>query len=328
LAKEVQGVLLDILKIIGPFLGGGLAGALLNEWFRRRGARVQRIPLIERVNRVVSPELEGFTLARLTGAGQDRRLERVRNVREYQLTLRNTSTVHLQDVEIQFEFPSHDVEAWAGKPAVSKTAPVSVEAATAEPRMKGYRWRIPQFPSSDSVEFTFRAVDPATDDYEVALYKSGRVVIERSKGESPGASRSSLHRAMVMMMGTAALAAVFAMSPVVRVVWPERAKSVAALNESGCALVVTSSFEQLNSGGWPWDGPWQISHRFLNAGTQRCVVDAGQLTGAPVAIESAGDFTRTLFSQTRPTLIQRDFSLGPDSATHRVRVNLYAEAQP
>ena len=95
-----QSVVIEILKIILPLLGGGAVGALLNEWLRRRGARVQAIPLIERVNRPVSPELKGLTLARLTGDGQTRRLEEIKNVREYQFTLRNTSTVHLQDVEI------------------------------------------------------------------------------------------------------------------------------------------------------------------------------------------------------------------------------------
>jgi hypothetical protein len=54
-------VVLEILKILLPLLGGGAVGALLNEWLRRRGARVQAIPLIERVNRLVSPELKGLT---------------------------------------------------------------------------------------------------------------------------------------------------------------------------------------------------------------------------------------------------------------------------
>jgi hypothetical protein len=178
-------VVLEILKILLPLLGGGAVGALLNEWLRRRGARVQAIPLIERVNRLVSPELKGLTLARLTGDGQTRRLEEIKNVRDYQFTPRNTSTVHLQDVEIQFEFPTDDVEAWAERPALSKTAPVPADAVVTEPWKKGYRWRIPHLPSTDSIEFTFRAVNPASGDYEVALYKSGSVVIEKSKGEPP-----------------------------------------------------------------------------------------------------------------------------------------------
>jgi hypothetical protein len=178
---------LEILKIVLPFLSGGLAGAVLSEWLRRRHGKVQAIPLIERVNRLVNPGLKGFTLARVTGGGAahqgGRQLEEVKNVREYQLSLQNTSTVHLQDVEIQFEFPTEDVEAWASRPVRSKTAPVSVDPVVTEPWKKGFRWRIPHLPSTDSIEFTFRAVDTVSGDYEVALYKSDRIVIEKSKGE-------------------------------------------------------------------------------------------------------------------------------------------------
>lgn len=78
------------------FLSGGLAGARLNEWYRQKHSRLQKIPLIERVNRLVSPKLQrGITLARAVGEGPDRQLEELNNLREYQLTLRNTSTVHL-----------------------------------------------------------------------------------------------------------------------------------------------------------------------------------------------------------------------------------------
>ena len=118
----------EILKIVLPFLGGGLTGALLNEWFRRRSGKLQSIPLIERVNRRVSPELEGFTLAPVIGDPRNQQLEEVENVREYQLTLRNTATIHLQNVEIQFEFPTEDIEGWVSRPALSKTAPIPIEA--------------------------------------------------------------------------------------------------------------------------------------------------------------------------------------------------------
>ncbi len=171
-------MLSDILKIVLSLV----AGAGLNEWLRRRHSKIQRIPLIERVNRLVKQEMQGFALARVTGDPENRKLEEVENIREYQLTLRNTSDVHLQDVEIQFEFPTDDVEAWAERPALSKTAPVPVDALITEPWKKGYRWRIPQLPSTDSIEFTFRSINPASDSYAVALYKSDRVVIERSKG--------------------------------------------------------------------------------------------------------------------------------------------------
>jgi hypothetical protein len=131
----------------------------------------------------VSPGLEGFTLARVTGGPESQQLEEVENVREYQLTLRNTATVHLHDVEIQFEFPTEDIEGWVSRPALSKTAPIPTDAVVAQPWKKGFRWRIPHLPSSDSIEFSFKAVNPPSSDYEVALYNVDRVVIEKSKGE-------------------------------------------------------------------------------------------------------------------------------------------------
>jgi hypothetical protein len=55
--------MLELAKILASLLGGGLAGAFLNELLRRRREKVQRVQLIERVNRPVSA-LEGFTVAR------------------------------------------------------------------------------------------------------------------------------------------------------------------------------------------------------------------------------------------------------------------------
>ncbi len=163
----------------------GTAGAFLNEWYRRRKGKVQPIPLIERVNRSVSPELEGITLARLVGNEADRHLEALHNLREYQLTLRNTSTINLQNVEIQFEFPVEDIEAWASRPALSKTALILIESVAADPWKKSFRWRIAHLPAGDSVEFTFRAVNPPSESYEAALYNSDLVIVEKVVGEPP-----------------------------------------------------------------------------------------------------------------------------------------------
>src|SRR5205807_8399098 len=106
--------MIEALKIVAALLGGGLTGALLNRWFQSRDRRLQRIPLIERVNRIVSHQLQGITLARKVG-NDSTHLEELNSLREYQLTLRNTSTIHLQDVEIQFEFPTEDSQAWASR---------------------------------------------------------------------------------------------------------------------------------------------------------------------------------------------------------------------
>jgi hypothetical protein len=109
--------MLEALKIIASLLGGGLAGVFVNEWLRRRREKVQRVQLIERVNRPVSA-LEGFTVARPSADGA---LVEVKDVREYQLTMRNSTSTHLVDVEVQFDFPASDVQALVSLPAMSRT---------------------------------------------------------------------------------------------------------------------------------------------------------------------------------------------------------------
>jgi hypothetical protein len=193
--KRVKLLLIEILKIIVTFISGGLAGGLLIEWFRRRNSRVQPIPLIERVNRLLSPDLEGIALARVVDDAGRRQLQELKNLREYQLTLRNTSSLHLQDVEIQFEFPAEDVQAWVSRPTLSKTALVPTKAGAVEPPWKRtFRWIIPHLPSGDSVEFTFRAVDPSSDKYEVALYKADRVIVNKVQGEPAAPTNRELSR--------------------------------------------------------------------------------------------------------------------------------------
>jgi hypothetical protein len=91
--------MLELIKILASFIGGGLAGAVFNEWFRRRREKVQRIQLVERVNRLIDP-IEGFTLARVTSEG-DGELREVRDLREYQLTMRNSTSTHLQNADVQ-----------------------------------------------------------------------------------------------------------------------------------------------------------------------------------------------------------------------------------
>jgi hypothetical protein len=176
---------MEILKLIVAFLSGGAAGQVLAELFRRRAGRIQTIRLIERVNREVRPELKGVTLARVTTIGLQRQLEEVPSLREYQLTLRNTSKVHLQNVEIQFEFPTEDVQAWASRPVRSQTALIARDATANEPWKKAFRWQIPHLPVGDSVEFTFQAVAPPSNNYLAALYNSERVVIERVTADRP-----------------------------------------------------------------------------------------------------------------------------------------------
>jgi hypothetical protein len=320
-------VSLEVLKIVLPFLGGGLAGAVLNEWLRRRSGRLQLIPLIERVNRLVGPELKGFTLARVSGAAQNPRLEEVKNVREYQLTLRNTSPIHLRDVEIQFEFPTEDVEGWASRPTLSKTAPMPVDVLAAEPWKKAFRWRIPHLPSTDSIEFSFKAVNPQSEDYEVALYGTDRVVIGKSKGE-PVAKKSS-HRDLMFALSTTALATVVAFA----VPWlmPENGSKVTPLRDADCMLTIVSSYERFahtTKDAWPWTGgPWQISDQIVNMGAQNCTVQGGKIAAVRVELSPGNDVKRTTYSANRPKLMIRELSFGRENVSRKAQAEFYEEAQ-
>jgi len=271
-------------------------------------------------------------LARVTGDPENRKLEEIENIREYQLTLRNTSDVHLQDVEIQFEFPTDDVEAWAERPALSKTAPVPVDALITEPWKKGYRWRIPQLPSTDSIEFTFRSINPASDNYAVALYKSDRVVIERSKGEpsargsfSFGVEKLEILNfvipgiLMVCVLGILATLLLSGQSP-----FPGSTSNLAEVKEDGCAVMVMSSFDRVYGDGWFWTRPWQITQRVVNNGPANCTVKADQLIG-PEMIPAFNQETRETLSKPKPQLVDRTLFVGRDSPTHVAKVKVYGE---
>ena len=226
--------MLEIAKLVVTFLSGGFAGALLTEWFRRRGSRVQSIPLIERVNRLVNPELEGITLARRSST--DSPLEELKNLREYQLTMRNDSSIHLQDADVQFDFPADDVVGVASRPRVSKTALVAVSAIATPPWRKAFRWTIPHLPTGDSVEFTFRAVDPSSESYEAALYRSQGVVLGKIVGEPPPKKRYAgaiVAFSLLFSLFGLLLWAVFTGRPV-----SGRGEKLTTINLAGCDLRV------------------------------------------------------------------------------------------
>lgn len=235
-------MVLKIVEFIAPFLFGGLAGALFNDWRRRRESKVQPIPLIERVNRLVNPELEGITLARMVGDAAHRQLEELKNLREYQLTLRNTSTVHLQDAEILFEFPAEDVQAWASRPALSKTPLLTVDAIPTDPWKKAFRWQIPHLPSGDSVEFTFRAVDPTSDLYVVALYKGNQIIVERVVGEPAPKRRLGDGQKILLLSGllvcVLSIAWMLGLRPI-----PSSGEKLTTVKLAGCELRVVSLYD-------------------------------------------------------------------------------------
>jgi hypothetical protein len=325
-----EGAVMEILKLLLPFFSGGAIGAIFTAWFQRRRDRMQPIPLIERVNRLVSSELKGFVLARLVGDGKDgQSLEVVQNVREYQLTLRNTSHIHLHNAEVQFDFPSKDIEGRAERPLWSKTTPIQVATKISEPWKGAFRYCIPELPPGDSIEFTFRAVDPSSAEYNVALYNGQQVVIKISKGE-PEARRSELWAKVAILFAT--FACILAIPTIVKYLWkspsaPQTASIVTkttVVNWAGCYLSVDTTSEEMNSDLPTHEGPWRIDSYIINTGTRRCFLKWEFSQGDSFTIEP-GNSVKVMgeYINTKPILTSVELLFGPDGPKNKATVMLY-----
>jgi hypothetical protein len=293
--------------------------------YRRKHARLQRIPLIERVNRLVNPNLQGgITLARVLGDPDHRQLVELNNLREYQLTLRNTSTVHLQDVEIQFEFPAEDVQEYASpRTTLSKTTLIKIDTlppdAAAFPTV--FRWRIPQLPSGDSVEFTFQAANPRSENYEAALYNNDRVIVEKVKGEPAPAKKPDTWKILLAISGL--LLSVVTLLLIGGVPFTlQFPESFAVVKEGGCDLRVRSTYNRIEEGS----EIRLIQHRIFNAG-QNCVVKSDQLDPKGPFTVGAGEIVgRERLAQYRPKLVQSEVFVGATNTTlKKTLIPLYAE---
>lgn len=245
------------------------------------------------------------------------------NLREYQLTLRNTSTVHLQNVEIQFEFPAADVQEYVSpRTTLSKTALMKVDTvptdATAFPAV--FRWRIPHLPSGDSVEFSFQAVDPPSESYVVALYNSDRVIVERVEGEPAPTKRPDSWKFPLAMLLLAGATTLFVVEAPRLGIGPN--DSLTVVKEAGCDLRVVSSFSRYEQDS----NTRVIEHRIFNAG-QTCVVKSDQLDPkGPFTIGAGDTVTRERLAQSRPKLVQTEVFVGATGATpQKTLIPLYAE---
>lgn len=318
--------MIEYLKIIASLVGGGLAGALLNEWFRRKRSGVQRIPLIERVNRLINPKLQGFALARIVGDSSSRQLEEVRNLREYQLTMRNSSPTHLKDAEVQFEFPAKDVQAWASRPALSKTALIQMDATAAPPWKMAFRWRIPHLPSGDSVEFTFQAIDASSEKFEAALYHPDGVIFERVEGEPiTGKSDSQLRHLLWRVMALGALLAIAIGLLMWGLVNGYPKNNISLIKLSGCEVRVISTVESYDPNAllW-WRVPLKLKYRFLNNSTQDCLIQSSKMLVAnPTVIKPGEAFETEAFAQGKPEIGDVQMLVGTNAATTATTVRVY-----
>jgi len=317
--------LLEALKLVASILFGGAAGAVLNEWFRRRKGKIQSISLIERVNRLVSPELEGITLARLVDDGVQRRLEELKNLREYQLTLRNTSSVNLQNAEIQFEFPVEGVQAWASRPSQSKTALVHVDATVSEPWRQGFRWRIPHLPSGDSVEFTFRSVDAPSGDFEVALYNSDLVIVEKVVGEPvPKEKRANATLPIILLAALVPIVVAVIVGYSSGYLVSPSGQEFREISAAGCELRIVFFYDVY---GTSMDSPFRIEHRVFNVGNQSCTIQSTLLNPKGQFTVPAGEiFERELLTRKPPKLVDEEVSVGAINAPLKsVLIRIYVE---
>jgi hypothetical protein len=311
--------LFEIFKICAAILSGGLAGSFLNEWFRHRRDRVKAIPLIERVNRLLNPELQDITLARIVGTSEHRQLEELKNLREYQLTLRNTSRVHLEDAEVQFEFPTDDVQAWVSRPVLSKTALLDVDARATTPWKKAFRWIIPHLPSGDSVEFTFRAVDPPSDAYDAALYKSEGIILKRVVGELPQ-DRADKHVWISVGFALISLCLTIYTFRIAKLVesLDVPVDQVTILHLAGCEIKLDSSVEQTNNGFW------RLRYQIDNVGDRPCTVRATKISPEQISLEQGRGWNTNKAAALRPRVESIAVSISSlDESSHAISVQAY-----
>jgi hypothetical protein len=200
---------------------------------------------------------------------------------------------------------------------------VPVDAAIAEPWKKGFRWQIPHLPSTDSVEFSFRAIDPPSDEYEVALYKSDRVILERSAREIERSSARWARRLGNIVGGRAISAASLAL--LLLLVFGNPGEKSSSFSGAGCSLMLQSSYAHVSQDAALWAGPWDISYRVLNIGNQSCVVRSDQLAPQPVTIVPGVDFRRSVYSIARPRLVPYEISFGAEGMVQKIQIEIYSE---
>jgi len=320
----------DYVKYIAGLVTGGLGGAALAEWFRRRRDKTKAIQLIERVNRPLTPGFRDITFARIVGTSEHQLLEEVKNLREYQFTLRNTSRVHLKDAVIQFEFPADDVQAWAERPTLSKTTLIEQDAKATAPWRKAFRWNIPHLPAGDSVEFTFRSVDPSSGEYETALYNTEGIILGRAIGEpltEVAISAKMFFTIAVISVITAAITLGNAVSD-----WSQKREAekqsdfmgdqVTTFDLVGCKIKVASFGEKGDN------GLWKVGYRIDNVGDIPCVVLVKKIVPEEIKLDQGrGWYTNKLLTMPSPSAIEISISSSKNSSA-TTTVTAYVDPFP
>jgi hypothetical protein len=203
--------------------------------------------------------------------------------------------------------------------------------ATSECRCRSYRhleeslsMANSHLPSGDSVEFTFRAVDPASDLYAVALYKSNQIIVERVVGEPAPKTRlgDGLKIFLLCVLVACVLSTAFwklGIRPI-----SSSGEKLTTVKSAGCDLRVVSFYDRY---GQNLDSPWRIKHRIFNAGTESCVVQSEQLDASgPFTIGPGAIFEREIITEHAPYLADFEVSVGTASTTmEKTHIQLYVE---
>ena len=189
----------QIPTFVSGLLTGGVGGSLLTEWFRHRRSRTRSVQLLERVKRTTQTDIARGTRLYRVSSDDSVPPVPVEQLLQYEFTLFNTTGRDLQNCEILFEFASPDTVGWAERPKRSNTHLDTVTAEPTPPWTVAIRWRIPQFPPRDSVEFSFQSIEPTNDEYTVSLYNAQNVVVARTREEPRSAAPGILTIALVIV---------------------------------------------------------------------------------------------------------------------------------
>jgi hypothetical protein len=224
--------------------------------------------------------------------------------------MRNATSTHLLNAEVQFGFPADDVQEWVSRPTLSRTPLVPLLDKPTAPWRKAFRWRIPHLPSGDSVEFTFRAVAPSSDAYEAALYHAG-VVFERIIGEPPPRKKGMVASYILvgLLIGAFAGVLILALSGKLIQASDER---LTTIRLAGCDLNIVSFYDLY---GQHYHSPWRIKYRIFNVGAQDCVLQSKELeVDRPVTLKAGDLFEKEWVSKDPPTLTDVQISVGAVNA--------------
>lgn len=181
-----------------------------------------------------------------------------------------------------------------------------------------------EWASGDSVEFTFRSVNPPSGDFEVALYNSDLVIVQKVVGEPPPKEmrlNNPLILVAALLMGIAGLVIVGYSAGFLVERSGEKVSNVSA---AGCELRMVSLY---GTYGQNFHSPWQIKDRVFNVGNQACVVQSAQLNPKGQFSIPAGDvFEREWIVERPPKLVDGELSVGATNTTLKTApIRLYVE---